>query len=48
MPGAVSTDLNNHMTGEAVKTPEKAAEWIVGLILDKKIIMDKLSITMVR
>lgn len=35
MPGAVSTDLNNHITGEGVKTPEKAAEWIVGLALDE-------------
>ena len=35
MPGGVSTDLNNHITGEGVKTPEKAAEWIVGLALDE-------------
>jgi len=36
MPGPVSTDLNNHITGEGVKTPEQAAEWIVGLALDEK------------
>jgi len=36
MPGAVSTDLNNHITGEGVKTPEEAAKWIVGLALDEK------------
>ncbi|WP_270566678.1 SDR family NAD(P)-dependent oxidoreductase [Clostridium beijerinckii] len=36
MPGAVSTDLNNHTTGKGVKMPEEAAEWIVGLALDEK------------
>ena len=35
-PGAVSTDLNNHMTGEGVWTLEEAAEWIVGLALNEK------------
>ena len=35
-PGAVSTDLNHHTTEEGVRTPEEAAEWIVGLALDGK------------
>jgi NAD(P)-dependent dehydrogenase (short-subunit alcohol dehydrogenase family) len=36
MPGAVSTDLNNHITGEGVKTAEEAADWIVRLALDDR------------
>lgn len=36
MPGPVSTDLNNHITGKGVKTPEEAAEWIVWLALEEK------------
>ncbi|MEO2204846.1 SDR family NAD(P)-dependent oxidoreductase [Paenibacillus pabuli] len=34
MPGAVSTDLNGHMTGDFVKTPVQAAELIVNFVLD--------------
>lgn len=34
MPGAVSTDLNGHMTGDFVKTPAQAAELIVSFVLD--------------
>ncbi|MNF00264.1 hypothetical protein D3C80_1990670 [compost metagenome] len=34
MPGAVSTDLNGHMTGDFVKKPVQAAELIVSFVLD--------------
>lgn len=34
MPGAVSTDLNGHMTGDFVKTTVQAAELIVDFVLD--------------
>ncbi|MFE7084084.1 SDR family NAD(P)-dependent oxidoreductase [Priestia megaterium] len=34
MPGAVSTDLNGHITGDFVKTPDEAAELIVSFVLD--------------
>ncbi|ALP36995.1 short-chain dehydrogenase [Paenibacillus sp. IHB B 3084] len=34
MPGAVSTDLNGHITGDFVKTPVQAAELIVSFVLD--------------
>ncbi len=34
MPGAVSTDLNGRMTGDFVKTPAQAAQFIVGFLLD--------------
>jgi len=36
MPGAVSTDLNGNMTGDFVKTPAKAAEYIVSFVLDEE------------
>jgi NAD(P)-dependent dehydrogenase (short-subunit alcohol dehydrogenase family) len=35
-PGATSTDLNGHIQGPHVKTPEQAAEAIVGFAFDGK------------
>ena len=35
MPGIVSTDLNNHIQGENVFTPDESAKKIVEVILDK-------------
>ncbi|MEW4369339.1 SDR family NAD(P)-dependent oxidoreductase [Paenibacillus kandeliae] len=34
LPGAVSTDLNGNMTGDFVKTPVEAAEFIVSYLTD--------------
>ncbi|MBE5102388.1 SDR family NAD(P)-dependent oxidoreductase [Priestia aryabhattai] len=36
MPGAVSTDLNDHAQGDFVKTPTEAAEQIVAIATDAK------------
>ena len=36
MPGVVSTDLNDHIQGEWVKTPEQSAKQIVKIIIDKQ------------
>jgi len=33
-PGAVSTDLNGHIQGSFVKTPEQAAALILGFVFD--------------
>jgi len=35
MPGAVSTDLNNHVKGDFVKQPEEAAKLILSFLDDK-------------
>lgn len=34
LPGAVSTDLNGHITGDFVKTPVEAAEFILSYLTD--------------
>ncbi|WP_262986731.1 SDR family NAD(P)-dependent oxidoreductase [Weissella cibaria] len=34
MPGAVSTDLNNHIQGDFVKTSDEAGELIAGFATD--------------
>ncbi|WPP39740.1 SDR family NAD(P)-dependent oxidoreductase [Paenibacillus hunanensis] len=36
LPGAVSTDLNGNMTGDFVKMPAEAAEFIVSFLIDDK------------
>ncbi len=36
MPGVVSTDLNNHIQGEFVKTPEQSARQLIDFILSEK------------